>query len=199
MTAAPNARLLSSPGHKILWAKWITLVLLVYWAVFAVVAPVVNYDSQVYNLARLYLAHIGGLFGNHDWNSERQILFPWTFDAIHYPFLFLRRGACLPSFACFVGLLVIVCRSVAAARSPREAWWCCLALLAMPTLVFQAVCTKNDLAVVFGVGCWCYAWRLWRAERRGVYLFFMALALSFAAGAKTSGLPLSGLLGAYTV
>ncbi len=187
------------PVREILWAKWIVVTLLAYWATFAVVAPVMNYDSQVYNLARLFIAHAGGLFGNHGWNSERQVLFPWTFDAIHYPFLFIYRGYCLPSFACFLGLLIIVYRLVAAARSPRQAWWCCLSLLAMPTLVFQSVCTKNDLAVVFAVGCWYYTWRLWQAERRGVYPLFMALALCFAAGAKTSGLPFFGLLGVFTL
>ena len=192
----------SNPGEtvrEVLWAKWIVLSLMAYYAAFAIVAPAMNYDSQVYNLARLAIAQTGGLFGNHGWNSEREVLFPWSFDAIHYPFLFLRRGDCLPSFACFVGLQIIVYRLVAEARSARQAWWCCLALLAMPTVVFQAVCTKNDLAVVFAVGCWYYAWRLWRNERRDVYLLSMSLALSFAAGSKTTGLPFFGALGTYTL
>ena len=199
MSTGPAAAEPSVPGRELAWAKWVVLALLGYWTAFAAVAPVMNWDSQTYNLARLYIANQGGLFGNRGWNYLHQAVFPWTFDAVHYPFLFLHWGYCLPSFACLCGLLIIVYRLVAAAWSAREAWCCCLALLALPTLVFQAVCTKNDLAVVFGVGCWFYAWTLWRAERRNVYLLLMAVALGFTAGAKTNGLPFFGVLGVYTL
>lgn len=184
---------------EFLWAKWAVVALLAYWTAFALVAPVTNYDSQTYNLARLSIAQAHGLFGNPGWSTVRQVVFPWTFDAIHYPFVLLRGGYNLPSFACFLGLLIIVYRRVAATGRAAHAWLCCLALLALPTLVFQSLCTKNDVAVVFGVACWYYAWGLWTAERRNVYLLFMALALAFAAGAKTSGLPLFALLGAFTL
>lgn len=179
--------------------RWSALTLLGYWLTYALVAPVTVWDSQTYNVARLYIAHAGGLFGNQGWNDSRQISFPWTFDAIHYPFLFLGGGYCLPSFACSVGLLMIVYRMVAFRISTRGAWWCCLALLSLPTFVFQAVSTKNDLAVVFAVGCWFYAVWLWRQEPRYGYVVFMAAALGFAAGAKSSGVPLFGLLGLYSV
>lgn len=182
------------------WEKWAVLVLLAYSGAFALVAPVTNYDSQVYNMARLCIAHsAGGLFGNKGWNTVRQIAFPWTFDAIHYPCLFLHWGYGLPSFACLTGILVIVFRLVAACGTAQRAWRCCLALTALPTLVFQATITKNDIPVVFAIGCWYYAWRLWRQEQRGVYVLFMALALSFAAGAKSSGLPFFVLLGGGTL
>jgi hypothetical protein len=198
MTAAVSPPAPGPQAPRERWAKWIVIALLAYWAAYALVAPVTNYDSQVYNLARLSIAQAGGLFGNHAWNSVRQVVFPWTFDAIHLPFLFLGWGYCLPSFACFVGLLIIVYRLVTGERPAWQAWWCCLSLLALPTLVFQSLCTKNDVAVVFAVACWFYAWTLWRREGRSFYLLLMALALGFAAGAKTSGLPYFGLLGAFT-
>lgn len=199
MSAAPALPpTAEATGGRAPVAKGLVVALMAYWAAFAAVAPVINFDSQTYNLGRLYIAHEKGLFGNHRWNSLRQIIFPWTFDAVHYPFLFLHWGYNLPSFACFLGLLVIVFRLVAAAASVRAAWWGCLALLALPTVVLQAVCTKNDIPVIFGVACWFYAWTLWRAERLDRYLVFMALALSFAAGAKTTGLPLYAILGGWT-
>ena len=141
------------PARELLWVKWFTLAVLAYWGVFALVAPVMNWDSQSYNLSRLYYAHQHGLFGNTLWAGPRQVFFPLTFDAIHYPFLPLLRGYCLPSYVCLVGVLIIICRLVSAVRSPAVAWWCCLSLLAMPTLTFQAICTKNDVAVVFAVTC----------------------------------------------
>lgn len=197
-TVAPALRPVF-PARKILWVKWFTLALLTYWGIFALVAPVMNWDSQVYNVSRLYYAHQHGLFGNTSWSSARQVFFPWTFDAIHYPFLLVLRGYCLPSYACLVGVMIIVYRLVSAARSPAVAWWCCLSLLAMPTLIYQSICTKNDVAVVFAMACWFYAWRLWRRQGEDRYIAYMALALCFGAGAKTTGLPYLGVLGLFTV
>lgn len=197
-TAAPALQPVL-PARETLWVKWFTLALMAYWGVFALVAPVMNWDSQSYNLSRLYIAHHHGLFGNTAWTSHRQIFFPWTFDAVHYPFLPLLRGYCLPSYACFVGVLIIVYRLVSAARGAATGWWCCLSLLALPTLVFQSICTKNDVAVVFALACWFYAWRLWRERGENRYVVYMALALCFGAGAKTTGLPYLGILGTFTV
>ena len=132
------------PEEETLWVKWFTLAVLAYWGVFSLVAPVMNWDSQSYNLSRLYYVHQHGLFGNIAWSDARQVFFPWAFDAIHYPFLPLLRGYCLPSFACFVGVLIIVYRVVSVARTSVTAWWCCLSLLAMPTQIFQEVCKNND-------------------------------------------------------
>ena len=53
-------------------------------------------------------------------------------------------------------------------------WWHCLSLLALPTLVFQATSTKNDVAILFGTLCWYYALLLWRREKRARYLVLMA-------------------------
>ena len=197
-TAASVPLSVPPAAREVLWGKWITLALLAYWGVFALVAPVMNWDSQTYNLSRLYVAHQGGLFGNTAWSSARQVFFPWTFDAIHYPFLPLLRGYCLPSFAWLVGVLVVVYRLVSMARTPAVAWWCCLSLLSLPTLIFQSICTKNDVAVVFALACWFYAWRLWRETGRDRYVGYMALALCFGAGAKTTGLPYLGVLGLFT-
>ncbi|MGC3992510.1 MAG: glycosyltransferase family 39 protein [Chthoniobacteraceae bacterium] len=176
------------------------IVLAAYWFLYSLVAPVTVWDSQTYNLARLLIAQDGGLFGNHAWNNDRQILFPWAFDAVHYPFLLLGGwGVALPSFFCFVGILVIVFRILRQKYSLRAAWWGALVLFSLPTVVYQASSTKNDLAVVFGVACWFYAWWLWRQEQKVGYAWWMALALGFATGAKTSGIPLALILGLFTL
>jgi hypothetical protein len=176
-----------------------SVVLFAYWAIYALLAPVTVWDSQVYNLAELMIARHGGFFGNPDWNSVRQILFPWAFDAVHYPFLALGRwGVALPSFACFVGIAIVVFRVARASLGPSAAWWCVLTLFSLPTLMYQASSTKNDLAVIFGVACWYYAYWRWRREPARGWIWWMAVALGFAAGAKSSGVPLALLLGGFS-
>jgi hypothetical protein len=168
--------------------KTISCLLLAYWTVMALCLPVVVWDAQTYNLARLRIAEWGGLFGNHGWNSSRQIMFPWGFDAVHLPFLWLKTGTAIPSFSCFVGVLIVVFRLVREKWDASRAWWCVLGLLALPTLVYQATTAKNEMAVEFGVACWVYA--LWLQEREGGALpvWFGAAGLAFTVGAKTSGL-----------
>ena len=184
--------------HRVLPVKWAVLGLLVYWLLYALLAPVTIYDSHVYNIARLLIIQKGGFFGNHVWNVVAQISYPWGFDAVHYPFLSLGGGYDLPSFACFVGILVVIHQRVSLRYGPAKAWWCALALLAMPTVVYEATSTKNDLAGVFAVAVWFYALGLWNERGRRIYLFWMALALSFLAGTKLSGPPLTAILTVYT-
>ncbi len=173
--------------------------LFLYWGLYALLVPVTVWDSQTYNLARLLIARQGGLFGNDGWNSDRQVMFPWSFDAVHYPFLALGGwGVALPSFACFVGIAWVIFRLACEVRGTRTAWWCVLTLFSLPTLMYQASSTKNDLAVVFALACWLYAFWLWRREPSRALLGWMALALGFAAGAKSSGVPLALLLGAFS-
>ena len=189
----------SSAGWLERAVKWSVVGLMVYWVVYALVVPVTIWDSQTHDVARLLIAHHGGLFGNTGWNVPVQACFPWSFNAVEYPFLFLGFGYALPSFACFTGMLLIIYRLVREKCGEAAGWWCCLSMLALPTLVFQATSTKNDVAVVFGVFCWYYALRFWVAEKRTVFLGLMALALSFTAGAKSSGVVLAALLSAYTL
>jgi len=178
--------------------KYVVLLVLGYWSVYVIAAPVTVWDSHTYNLARLLIAREGGLFGNDLWNSIRQIIFPWAFDAIHYPFLFIGWGYALPSFICFIGLLLIIHRLVGASVGKECGWWCCLSLLSLPPLVFQATSTKNDVAVLFGVACWFYAYFLWKERSGQRHLLLMAVALGFAVGAKTTGLIWLVVLGGFT-
>ena len=111
---------------------WILLIAtLIYWAICAVVLPVTTWDSQVYNLGRLAVADIGGFWSNRCWFSERQVIFPWTFDAVHYPFV--KTGVCesIPSFLTLIGLLVIVYRLPREWYSESFALWSCLSLISM--------------------------------------------------------------------
>jgi len=114
------------------------LALTAYWFAYALAGPVTTWDSNVYNLGRLLVARQGGLFGNPAWNDHRQIWFPWSFDAIHYPFVLLGAGFAVPSFLCFAGLLLIIHRLVSARYGTAAGWWCCLCLFALPTVVYQA-------------------------------------------------------------
>ena len=137
--------------------KALIVSLLVYWGVYALIAPVTNSDSQVYNLARLSIAERAGFWQTTAWNSIRQVIFPWAFDAIHYPFLKIGWGSALPSFVCFFGLLIIIFELVVPKFGSKVGLWSILILLSMPTLMLQATTTKNDLVIAFGVGCWLYS------------------------------------------
>ena len=194
-----NEGLTDQAEHEPSLLKVPVLGLLLYWFLYVLVAPVTIYDSHVYNMARLLIIEKGGFFGNHAWNFFPQICYPWTFDAVHLPFLFLGTGFDLPSFLCLLGLLVVVHRLVARQHGGRVAWCCDLALLALPTLVYQATSTKNDLIEVFCVAVWFYALHRWQERQDRIYLFWMALALAFAAGAKLSGPPVVALLTLYSL
>jgi len=73
----------------------------------------------VYNLGRLLIAEKPGFWKNPHWFSERQVIFPWAFDAVHYPFVKLGFGEAVPSFLCLVGLLIIVYKILGAATLPN--------------------------------------------------------------------------------
>lgn len=134
--------------------KWAVILLVGYWAVYALVVPVTIWDAHVYNVARLLIARDGGLFGNAAWSIVQQDEYPWGFDAVHYPFVLLGFGYALPSFFCLIGVLVIVFQLVRKSRGEKAAWWCCLALLSLPDLVYQATSTKTDIPLLFGIFCW---------------------------------------------
>jgi hypothetical protein len=168
--------------------------ILVYWGVFALIAPVTNSDSQVYNLARLSVAERAGFWQATAWNSVRQVIFPWTFDAVHYPFLKLGWGSGLPSFLAFLGLLTIIFKLIAPKFGSKVGLWSILTLLAMPTLMLQATTTKNDLVIAFGVGCWLYSLVRFRRTQSRFFLFSAALSLAFTIGCKTSALPICAIL-----
>ena len=182
-----------------LGARALTYFLLFYWALFAVLAPVTIWDSQVYNLGRLPIAEIGGLFGNTLWTSERQLVFPWTFDSLHLPFLHLGWGFGIPSFLCLLGTLVVAWSLLRRWHNATTAWIGCLALLALPTLVFQGVSTKNDIPILFGIAVWLHALLRWRDSRQRRFLLLGAIALGFAAGAKTSGIAPAGICALITL
>jgi hypothetical protein len=168
--------------------------ILAYWGIYALIAPVTNSDSQVYNLARLSVAERAGFWQATAWNSVRQVMFPWTFDAVHYPFLIIGWGSALPSFVAFLGLLIIIFEMVVPRLGSKVGLWCILTLLAMPTLMLQATTTKNDLVIAFGAGCWLYSLDRFRRNQKTFFLFTAALSLAFTIGCKTSALPICAIL-----
>src|SRR6266446_1556826 len=116
--------------------RFLLIAALSYWGVCALVSPVTNWDSQVYNLGRLSIADIAGFWTNRCWFSERQVIFPWAFDAVHYPFV--KAGFCesVPSFLCLIGLLIIVYKLICEWYSETVALWTSLGLISMPTLIY---------------------------------------------------------------
>lgn len=180
-------------------ARGVALVLLTYWGVFAAVSPVLTIDSQVYNLARVELALRDGLFDNDFFTSVFHIIFPWSFDAIHLPFLLLGWGHALPSFLCLAGTCHVVFALSRARFGPEAAWAAVLGLLALPCLVYQATSTKNDIALLFAGAVWAYArWR-WRRESSAWHVLWMVLAIGLLAGAKTTGVIPAAILSLWTL
>lgn len=182
---ASRNELVTNAGLKVLIAG-----LLAYWGACALLLPVTTSDSHVYNLARLLITERAGFWQSAAWNSVRQVIFPWTFDAVHYLFLKLGWGTALPSFLEFVALLVIVYQLVAPRFGSQAALWSILTLFSMPTIMLQATTSKNDIAVVFGVGCWLLALVRYQRSLHWAHLFTAALSLAFLTGAKSSGLPI---------
>jgi hypothetical protein len=133
------------------------MVLLFYWGTFALTAPVTTWDAQVYNVARLAVAERAGFWQGDAWNSQRQVFFPWAFDAIHFPFLKLGWGFALPSFVALLGIIAVVFGTISQSAGTRAALFAVLAIISMPTIMLQATTTKNDLAIVFGIACWLYS------------------------------------------
>ena len=172
--------------------------ILAYWGLLAVVLPVSNIDSHVYNLGRLAVAEHAGFWQTTAWNSPRQVVFPWTFDAVHLLFLKVGWGFDLPSFLSFLGLLVIVFNLASRQWGRHVGLWSVLSLLAMPTIMTQATTTKNDVVVVFGVGCWLYSLVRFRCTQSKFFIFTAALSLAFTAGSKTYAVPICAILTVVT-
>jgi hypothetical protein len=178
--------------------KAVIVSLLLYWGACALLLPVTTSDCQVYNLARLRVAERAGFWQAEAWNSIREVTYPWAFDAVHYPFLKTAWGFGTPSFLAFLGLLVIIFQLVAPRFGEHVALWSILTLLSMPTLMLQATATKNDLVVVFGVGCWIYSLVRFRRTRNKFFLFAAALSLAFVAGSKNVALGICAIAAVAT-
>ena len=177
----------AAPGPLGRIAQAFVLLSFAYWGLYALVAPVTNLDSQIYNIARLVLAMKGGLFENGYFTSIYQVMYPWTFDAAHLPFVLLGWGYALPSFFCLVGTCYVVFTMMRARFSPDAAWVTVAGLLGLTCLVYQGTSTKNDIPILFAGTVWIYArWR-WRREGESTHLFWMVLAVGFMAGSKTTG------------
>jgi hypothetical protein len=174
--------------------KALIVSILAYWGGYALIAPVTSVDSQVYHLARLSVAERVGFWQTAAWNSVRQVISPWTFDAIHYPFLKIGWGFALPSFLAFLGLLIIIFELVAPRLGSKVALWSILTLLAMPTLMLQATTTKNEVVIAFGAGCWLYSLARFQRNQNTFFLFTGALSLVFTIGCKTSAVPICAIL-----
>jgi hypothetical protein len=172
-------------------------VLFAYWSVYALVAPVTNIDSQMYDLSRITVAMRGGLFNNGLFTSIFQVMWPWTFDAIHLPFMEVGWGYALPSFCCLAGTCYVAFAMVRARFGPDAAWAAVMGLMALPCLVYQGTSTKNDIPILFSGAVWVYALWRWKREGRGLHLFWGILALGFMAGAKTTGLLYAAILAAW--
>jgi len=174
--------------------RTIIVAIIAYWGLLAAALPVTNFDSHLYNLGRLAVAENAGFWQTSAWNSINQIVFPWTFDAVHYPFLKIGWGMAAPSFLCFLGLVVMVFYLVSRRWGTNVGLWSILSLLAMPTIMLQATTTKNDLVIAFGVGCWLYSLVRFQRSQSKFFIFTAALSLAFTAGSKTHAVAMCGIL-----
>lgn len=180
-------------------ARTVSCCVLGYWGLFALLAPVVNVDSQMYNLARVQLADAGGLWDNGAFTSVYHVVMPWGFDALHLAFMKLGWGYALPSFLCLAGVCFVTFRMVRARRGEDAGWLTVLGLLGLTCLVYQGTSTKNDIPIVFAGAVWFYARWHWRRGGGVARLFWMIVAVGFMAGAKTTGLLFAVPLGVWTV
>lgn len=180
-------------------ARIISLAMLGYWGLFALLAPVMTVDSQMYNLARIELASRDGLFGNTLFTSVFHVILPWGFDAVHLPFLQMGWGYALPSFACLCGIGFVAHRMTAERFGREAAWMAVLGLLSVTCLVYQGTSTKNDIPLVFCGAVWLYARRRLRREGGAAHVFWMVVATGFMSGVKTTGVPFAVLAGLWTL
>jgi hypothetical protein len=81
---------------------------------------------------------------------------------------------------------VIIFQLVKPKFGEHAALWSILTLLSMPTLMLQATTTKNDIVVVFGVGCWIYSLVRFQRSRNKLFLFTAALCIAFIVGSKNN-------------
>ena len=196
MAVAPSPAV---PGPVGRISRLVTAGALAYWGLFALLAPVINIDAQMYNLTRLELALRGGFFNNDHFTSVFHVIFPWSFDAVHLPFLLLGWGYALPSFLCLAGTGLVAFTMIRMRFGPDAAWLGVASLLALPCLVYQGASNKNDIAILFSGAVWVYArWR-WHREGGGIHLLWMVLAVGFMIGAKTSGVFYGGILALVTL
>jgi hypothetical protein len=176
-----------------MWLSGSVLALgLLYWLAWCLVAPVTNGDSQVYNLARLWVIDRDGLFFNRSYTWTPQLIMPWSFDAVHYPFVRLGYGYALPSFLCLLGIMAILFTWARERGDAADGLRACVGLLAMPMVVMQATTTKNDLVVAFCLVCWIEALRRHAGRPTRGTVLLAALALTFVAGSKLTGLLYAG-------
>jgi len=201
MTTTENKIVLRIPKDSILFLSKISaLGIWLYWFIYALVAPVTLWDSHVYNIARVKIADIAGIFNNPFWNSTRQVEMPWGFDVLHLIFVKIQFGYDLPSFACFTGLSLIMFEIIKDEVSIEAAWSSVLMLMTMPCLMYQATSTKPDIGVLFTLSCWYYSVLKYRKNNDTGYVILMALALSLGSGMKQTGLmhlPITGLVSLY--
>ena len=185
-------------AERIGW--FLVATVIAYWAIYVSMAPVTTSDSHIYNLARLLIAERGGLFNNPLWTNMHQIVFPWGFDAVYYPFLKIGRFENLPAFLCLIGSCLCVAILFRRAGFESAIPFCLLVLFSSPLVVFQASCAKNDIAVAFFL---LAAFTLIESARDGERTVLrdlgIAVALGMCAGAKTSGLIPAFILGAYAL
>ncbi len=179
--------------------RTIIISIMAYWGLLAVVLPVSNIDSHVYNLGRLAVAENAGFWQKDAWNSPRQVTFSLDLRCGPLSLPEDRLGERPAELSLFLGLVVIVFKLVSRRWGTNVGLWSVLSLLAMPTIMIQATTTKNDLAVVFGVGCWLYSLVRFRDSQSKFFIFTAALSLAFMAGSKTYAVPICGILTVVTV
>ena len=149
--------------------------------------PPTNWDSMVYNLARVLLMHQENTLGLTNYNSFRQLAFSPGFDLLHFFFLRYRLDQGIAVFSLMAYLIILLAGySLAKEKGGRDfALRVAVVIGSLKLLVLQASSTKNDIgAAAMAVACILSSQALFARKKTGESLFFLT-CLAFGLSIKT--------------
>ena len=184
--------------NRILFIKLCCIITWIYWALFSLITPVTNWDSNAYTIARLQIHLRGGLFNNPYYNDARQSTMAWVYDVVHLPFEILNFGQALPNFICLTGILIITYKLISKYYNVNCAWITTASILALQSVVYQAAGTKPDIGAVFFIFCWFYCMEKIN-EHKFFYSILAAISLSMMFGSRPMAALLLPFLGLYSL
>lgn len=170
---------------------WMLLLVLPAWLYMAaqiVLLPAGNFDSMKYNLARVMFIQQEGQIPPDVYTNIQQRIQPLGHDIIYMMFLRYHSDAGV-GLICFLEYLAIGAMVFALARvwfDRTASVTAALVWYTLPTVVYQATSTKNDLlpALTALLACWI-AVQVWRKPSWTLWVV-LAYVLAFGVSAKTT-------------
>ena len=182
--------------------KFTVGILLIVWTYLflqAVLLPPSNWDSMVYNLARVLLFQQEKSLFLTQVSTPRQVVFPVGADILHHAFLRFYDDYGIGVFS-FMAYLIICFGTYALARkyaNPQHSFVATLVIASLPELVLQSTSTKNDImTAAVAVICFILVHRI-LTNINIEDLVLLPIAISFGISCKTTfiafALPFVGL------